>query len=166
MILSIYSPLIQPIRHLLSNLSITVIFKEMKKSLLRQIFRSMMIPGFHVAITINPFVLLFDIHASQPPSICITMCDRKCEEKMLLFEFKSKDISNPRYFHYQYLHGNSAGHHIKPNLSHMLRLCYRCCNSCNDYNCSSNAANQIRDANKREYSRCAASVNRVLNRLV
>lgn len=83
-----------------------------------------------------------------------------------VFEFKLKDISNPCYFHYQYLHGNSAGHHIKPNLSHMLRLCYRCCNSCNDYNCSTNAANQIRDANKREYSRCAASVNHVLNRLV
>ena len=112
----------------------------MKRSLLCQIFRSMMIPGFHVAITINPVVLLFDIHASQLPSIYITVCDRKCAEKMLLLEFKSKDISNPCYFHYQYLHGNSAGHHIKPNLSHMLRLCYRCCNSCNDYNCSCKAA--------------------------
>lgn len=103
---------------------------------------------------------------SLTPNSIITVCDRKCAEKMLLFEFKSKDISNPCYFHYQYLHCNSAGHHIKPNLSHMLRLCYRCCNSCNDYNCSSNTANQIRDADKREYSRCAASVNRVLNRLV
>ena len=78
----------------------------------------------------------------------------------------SKDISNPCYFHYQYLHCNSAGHHIKPNLSHMLRLCYRCCNGGNDNNCGSNASNQIRDADQREYSRRTASINRVLNCLV
>lgn len=60
----------------------------------------------------------------------------------------------------------AARHDKEPNLSCVLGFGNRCRNGCNDNQKCTYATNNVRDADKRKYSRCATAVNGMLNGFV